>query len=349
MGCLNFCQNPFLAEVYKIIFERYNCTMKKKVGIVCGGYSGEAEVSLKSADMIIKNIDKERFDPTLIVISEEKWYAVTPFGESLIDKNDFSFTVENTRVRPDLCFIIIHGTPGEDGKLQGYFDMIGMPYTSGGVMNTSITFNKIFTTRILNKMGFNCASGILIDSVDELDEEAVERQLKMPLFVKPNEGGSSLGVTKVKSIGELRLAVELALSKGGSVLIEEFLAGREVTCGVIATPNGPKALHITEISTRKEFFDFAAKYEYDQTEEITPAQIPAHLYEKCQRISEQIYKLFNCKGVSRIDYKMNGEEFYVIEINTIPGMTAKSLVPQQAEAMGIDKTQLISMIIDTAI
>ena len=323
--------------------------MKKKVGIVCGGYSGEAAVSLKSADMILKYIDKERFDPALIIISEAKWYAVTSFGESLIDKNDFSFAQGNARVIPDLCFIIIHGTPGEDGKLQGYFDMIGMPYTSGGVMNTSITFNKIFTTRVLNKMGFNCASGILLESLGELDEQVVENQLKMPLFVKPNEGGSSLGVSKVKTIGELRPAVELALSKGGSVLIEEFLAGREVTCGVIDTREGPKALHITEITTRKEFFDYAAKYEYDQTEEITPAKIPAHLYEKCQRLSEQIYKLFNCKGVSRIDYKMNGDEFYVIEINTVPGMTDKSLVPQQAEAMGIDKTELISMIIDATV
>lgn len=323
--------------------------MKKKVGIVCGGYSGEAAVSMKSADMILQNIDKERFDPTLIVISPDSWHAVTPFGESPIDKNDFSYTVDGAKIVPDLCFIIIHGTPGEDGKLQGYFDMIGMPYTSGGVMNTSITFNKIFTTRVLNKMGIQCASGILLDSISDLDEEAVERELKMPLFVKPNEGGSSLGVSKVKTIAELKPAVELALSKGGSALIEEFLAGREVTCGVLDTENGPKALHITEITTRKEFFDYAAKYEYDQTEEITPAQIPAHLYEKCQRLSEKIYKLFNCKGISRIDYKMNGEEFYVIEINTVPGMTDKSLVPQQAEAMGIDKTQLISMIIDATV
>lgn len=323
--------------------------MKKRVGIVCGGYSGEAAVSMKSADMLMQYMDKERFDPTLIVISPESWHAVTPFGESPIDKNDFSYTIEEKKIIPDLCFIIIHGTPGEDGKLQGYFDMIDMPYTSGGVMNTSITFNKIFTTRILNKMGFNCASGILLESLEDLDEQAVERQLKMPLFVKPNEGGSSLGVSKVKTIAELKPAVELALSKGGSALIEEFLAGREVTCGVIDTPTGPKALHITEITTRKEFFDYAAKYEYDQTEEITPARIPAHLYEKCQRLSEMIYKLFHCKGVSRIDYKMNGEEFYVIEINTVPGMTDKSLVPQQAAAMGIDKTELISMIIDATV
>ncbi len=323
--------------------------MKKKVGIVCGGFSGEAAVSMKSADMILNHIDKDRFEPTLIVISPESWHAVTPDGNAPIDKNDFSYTSGGNKVISDLCFIIIHGTPGEDGKLQGYFDMIGMPYTSGGVMNTSITFNKIFTTRILNKLGFNSAAGVLVESVDELNEESIEKELKLPLFVKPNEGGSSLGVSKVKTISELKPAVELALSKGSSVLIEEFLAGREVTCGVISTENGPKALEITEITTKKEFFDYAAKYEYDQTEEITPAQIPPHLYAKCQRLSEQIYKLFHCKGISRIDYKLNGEEFYVIEINTVPGMTDKSLVPQQAAAMGIDKTTLISMIIDATV
>jgi len=323
--------------------------MKKKVGVVCGGFSGEAVVSMKSADMIMNHIDKERFDPTLIVISPDSWHAVTPFGECTIDKNDFSYTVDGKKIRPDLCFIIVHGTPGEDGKLQGYFDMIDMPYTSGGVMNTSITFNKIFTTRVLNRMGFNAAAGVIIESLDELDEQAIERELRMPLFVKPNEGGSSLGVSKVKTISELRSAVELALSKGSQALIEEFLPGREVTCGVLSTKEGPMALHITEISTQKEFFDYAAKYEYDQTVEITPAQIPPHLYEKCQRLSERIYKAFNCKGISRIDYKLDGEEFYVIEINTVPGMTDKSLVPQQAEAMGIDKTQLISMIIDATV
>src|SRR5690554_2283940 len=323
--------------------------MKKKVGVVCGGFSGEAVVSMKSADMIMNHIDKERFDPTLIVISPDSWHAVTPFGECTIDKNDFSYTVDGKKIRPDLCFIIVHGTPGEDGKLQGYFDMIDMPYTSGGVMNTSITFNKIFTTRVLNRMGFNAAAGVIIESLDELDEQAIERELRMPLFVKPNEGGSSLGVSKVKTISELRSAVELALTKGSQALIEEFLPGREVTCGVLSTQNGPMALEITEISTQKEFFDYAAKYDYDQTVEITPAQIPSHLYEKCQRLSERIYKAFNCKGISRIDYKLDGEEFYVIEINTVPGMTDKSLVPQQAAAMGIDKTALISMIIDATV
>lgn len=323
--------------------------MKTKVGVVCGGYSGEAAVSMKSAEMIMNYIDKERFEPTLIVISPEGWYADLPSGKCTIDKNDFSFIQNGTKTIPDLCFIIVHGTPGEDGKLQGYFDMINMPYTSGGVMNTSITFNKYFTTRILNRMGFNVAQGVMVESINEVDEEAIANELKMPLFVKPNEGGSSLGVSKVKNIKDLKPAVELALTKDSQVLIEEFLPGREVTCGVIATANGPMALHITEIATEKEFFDYKAKYEYDQTREITPAPIEPHLYEKCQRLSERIYKAFNCRGIVRIDYKMHEGEFYIIEINTVPGMTDKSLVPQQAEAMNIDKTTLISMVIDATV
>ena len=321
----------------------------KKVGVVCGGFSGEAVVSMKSAEMIMKYMDKDRFEPTLIVISEDGWYAEVNSKRHPIDKNDFSFSVNGVKTIPDLCFIIVHGTPGEDGKLQGYFDMINMPYTSGGVMNTSITFNKYFTTRVLNRMGFNVAQAVLVESVDEIDEEAIAKELQMPLFVKPNEGGSSLGVSKVKTIKELKPAVELALTKGNQVIIEEFLPGREVTCGVMATKNGPMALHITEIATQKEFFDYKAKYEYDQTREITPAPIEPHLYEKCQRLSERIFKAFNCRGVVRIDYKMHEGEFYIIEINTVPGMTDKSLVPQQAEAMNIDKTTLISMVIDATV
>lgn len=320
--------------------------MKKKVGVVCGGYSGEAVVSMKSAEMIMNQIDTSRFDPVRIVISPEEWYADLPSGKCTIDKNDFSYTQNGVKTTPDLCFIIVHGTPGEDGKLQGYFDLIKMPYTTGGVVNTALTFNKYFTTRLLKQRGFNVAESVMVESVNEVDEEAIAKELKLPLFVKPNEGGSSLGVSKVKELSELKAAVELALTKSHQVIIEEFLPGREVTCGVMNTPTGPMALHLSEVITQKEIFDFKAKYEYDQTQEITPAQVEPRLYQKCQRISEQIYKAFSCRGIVRIDYKMNEGEFYVIEINTVPGMTDKSFIPQQAEAMNIDKTTLISMVID---
>jgi len=320
--------------------------MQKLVGVVCGGYSGEAEVSLKSAQMILDHIDKELYEPVRIVIEPGKWLVHTPSGAAEVDKNDFSFSYEGRIRRPDLCFIIVHGTPGEDGKLQGYFDMIDMPYTTGGVMNAAITFNKIFTTRLLRQMGFNAAGGVLLRDPSELDAKKVAKELKFPLFVKPNEGGSSLGVSKVKTMEEIPAAVDLAFSKGSAILIEEFLSGREVTCGVICENGKYTALAITEIKTNKEFFDYAAKYTYDQTEEITPADLPKKHYQKCQEISEKVAAAFHCRGVVRIDFKFDGKEFYIIEINTVPGMTEQSIVPQQAAAMGIGKKELITRIIE---
>lgn len=320
--------------------------MKKKVGIICGGYSGEVVISMKSAAMIENNIDRERFDPRLIIISKDGWKARTAAGEVEIDKNDFSFEEDGVRFKPDLCFIIVHGTPGEDGKLQGYFDLIDMPYTSGDVLNTSVTFHKKFTTTLLDMKGFHVAKGMLLENPSELDAEKVESELTFPVFVKPNRGGSSLGISKVNEKSGLVAAVELAYSKNAAILIEEYLEGREFTCGTIQTPEGTIPLAVTEITTEKEFFDFAAKYDYDQTQEITPADLPADMYAKCQQTTLQIFDAFDCKGWIRVDYILRGNEFYAIEINTVPGMTEKSLVPQQAAEVGIDKTKLISMIID---
>lgn len=320
--------------------------MKKKVGIVCGGFSGEAAISMKSAAMIQNNIDMDRFDPRLIVISKDGWKAQTAAGEVEIDKNDFSFMEDGIKFKPELCFIIIHGTPGEDGKLQGYFDLIEMPYTSGDVLNTAVTFNKIFTTTLLDMKGFHVAKGVLLENPSQLDVDKIERDLAFPVFVKPNRGGSSLGISKVNEKSGLVAAVELAYSKNAAILIEEYMAGREFTCGAIQTAEGIVPLAVTEIACEKEVFDFSAKYDYDQTQEITPADLPADLYSKCQETTLEIFDAFDCKGWIRVDYILRGDKFYAIEINTVPGMTEKSLVPQQAAEVGIDKTTLISMIID---
>jgi D-alanine-D-alanine ligase len=319
--------------------------MKKLIGVVSGGYSGEAAVSMKSAAMVMSQMDRSKYLPVQIVIEKSRWYALTESGEAPVNMNDFTF-VENGKVkRPDLCFIIIHGTPGEDGKLQGYFEMIGMPYTTGGVMNMALTFNKVFTTRLLRNMGFNAAGGVVITHPNSLNTDAVVKELGLPLFVKPNEGGSSIGASKVNEAPALPAAVAAAHAEGSAVLIESFITGREFTCGVLCIEGKFKALAITEISTKKEFFDFAAKYAYDQTEEITPAQLPESQYSECQRISERIAEAFNCRGVVRIDYKLMDDKFYVIEINTVPGMTEHSIVPQQAAALGISKPELINMLI----
>jgi D-alanine-D-alanine ligase len=322
--------------------------MKKTVGVICGGYSGEAVISLKSADMIMGNIDRELYSPIKITISESSWLAHTDHGDVEIDKNDFSFKVNGVSHVPDICLIMVHGTPGEDGKLQGYFDLIGMPYTTGGVTNTSLTFNKILTTSVLRSLGFNTARGVLLSSIEELNVDEVISTVSLPCFVKPNEGGSSLGTSKVNDKDGLKDAVKLAFEKGNAVLIESFLAGRELSSSAIRTPSGVVTFELTEIITKKEFFDYAAKYDYDQTQEITPAEVSKELSDKCKAITRSVYEKMNCSGIIRIDYKLNGEEFSIIEINTVPGMSEKSIVPQQAEAAGVSKTELISMMLNCA-
>lgn len=322
--------------------------MKKKIAVVCGGYSGESVVSMKSADMIMRHIDRNLYEPLKVILTKNRIYAETPSGEVDADLNDFTFSTEGEKYKPDLCFIIIHGTPGEDGKLQGYFELINMPYASGGVFNTALTFNKLFTTRLLNQMGYNAAKGFLLNSKEEFNVLAIEAVLQYPVIVKPNEGGSSLGISIARSNSDLEDSVDLAFGAGKSVLIEEFIKGKEFSCGAISSTAGVIPLEVTEIETEKEFFDYKAKYEYDKTREITPARLELKLYEKCQRLTKEIFERFECSCFARIDFILRDGEFYVIEINTLPGMTDKSILPQQAEAKGIGKTELISTIIEYA-
>jgi D-alanine-D-alanine ligase len=322
--------------------------MKKKIGIVCGGFSGEAAVSMKSAQMILDNIDRGKYEVYQIVIEKKHWYAIIGGEKADIDRKDFSFQTAEGQIRPDACLVIIHGTPGEDGKLQGYFDMIDMPYTTGSVLNLSLTFDKRSTNDALSARGFNVAKNVFLNSPEEYDERGIIEKLGLPLFVKPNQGGSSLGITKVKEVGQLKKAVQDAYDQNSSILIEEFLDGREFTCGVVCRKHESTSLAVTEIITEREFFDYQAKYDLDRTQEITPADLPSELYEKCLDLTVRIAESVKCKGVVRVDYKLVGEEFYVIEINTIPGMSLASLVPKQAESVGINKTQLIDLIVDSA-
>ncbi len=322
--------------------------MKKKIAVVCGGYSGESVVSMKSADMIMRNIDQNLYDPLKVILNQRGIYAETPSGKVDADLNDFTFSIDGEKYKPDLCFIIIHGTPGEDGKLQGYFELIKMPYASGGVFNTALTFNKLFTTRLLNQMGYNAARGFLLNSKSEFDHLKIEAMLDYPVIVKPNEGGSSLGISIARSSSDLTASVDLAFGAGKSVLIEEFIKGKEYSCGAISSTHGVIPLEVTEIETEKEFFDYKAKYEYDKTREITPARLEPELYKKCQQLTKELFEKFDCSCFARIDFILRDGKFYVIEINTLPGMTDKSILPQQAEAKGIGKTELISTIIEYA-
>ncbi|MCH2213877.1 MAG: D-alanine--D-alanine ligase [Flavobacteriales bacterium] len=322
--------------------------MKSQIGIVCGGYSGEAVVSMKSAQMILDNIDRSKYDPYQIVIEKDEWYCLIGESKYPIDKNDFSFRKENEKIKPEICFVIVHGTPGEDGKLQGYFEMIGMPHTTGNLLNLSLTFNKRASNDVLTSRGFKTTRGTLLTSMEDFDLKEIESNMKLPLFVKPNEGGSSIGMSKVNQFDELEQALKKAFSENTSVLIEEFLVGREFTCGVLCTEGDYRAMEVTEIITEREFFDYEAKYTLDKTQEVTPADLSAELYEKCKSISAKVAQTLDCVGVVRMDYIMVGYEFYLIEVNTIPGMSQASLIPKQAEAMGISKTELIDRIIESA-
>lgn len=320
----------------------------KKVAVVCGGYSGESVVSMKSAQMVMNNIDREKYDPVQIVIERERWYALAEGQETGVDKNDFSVVLNGKKQHFDIAFIIVHGTPGEDGNLQGYFHMLGIPYTTGNVHNMSLTFNKKSTTRLLGNLGFTVAKSMVLKRNEPYSVSFIAQNLGLPCFVKPNCGGSSIGTSRVNKPEDFHLALDKAFLEDEEVIVEEFIAGTEVTCGVIRNHGKIMALPITEIVSRKEFFDFEAKYQ-GASEEITPARIPDAITGKIQRTCEDIYKRLDCRGMIRIDFLIRGEEIFVVEINTVPGFTEQSIIPQQAAVVGISKKELISIVLESCL
>ena len=320
--------------------------MKKKIAVVTGGYSGEAEISLLSAEMVMKYLDVQKYDCYKIILTKDKWILEKDKKEFPIDKNDFSATVSEKKIKFDCVFMALHGTPGEDGKLQGYFDTIGMPYTSCGVVVSALTFNKAFTVAVLSRQGVNVARSTVVNAKNKFTADDILKKVSLPCFVKPNEGGSSIGTTKVKHKEELIPAVKKALKEGDEVIIEEFIEGTEITCGVINYKGKIKALAVTEIVPKTEFFDFAAKYKDKATEEITPARIPLSIEKECKNLSEFIYKTLGCKGMIRIDYIVKKGKLFLLEVNSIPGMTERSLLPQQAEYAGISRKELFSNAIE---
>ncbi|HET7119007.1 MAG TPA: D-alanine--D-alanine ligase [Hanamia sp.] len=311
--------------------------MKPKIAFVTGGYSGEAEISYLSAKTIEKNIDPEKFDSYKIDITPKGWFYQSIEGEKIeIDKNDFSLLINNKKINFDAVLIGIHGTPGEDGKLQGYFDMLHLPYTSCDCAISALTFNKRYTVAVASFAGIKVANSVLLFKSNYQSPDEQVKNLKFPVFVKPNNGGSSIGMSKVNSPSEeLGIAIEKAFKEDEQVLVEEFIKGREFTIGVFKSKGKIIPLPITEIITKKEFFDYEAKY-LGASLEITPAEIDENLSELIKKEAVKIYQIFNCKGIVRIDFIYNEEEGlpYMLEINTVPGQTEASLVPQQIRAMG---------------
>ena len=320
--------------------------MKKRIAVVCGGYSGESVVSMRSAQMIMNNIDRNLYDPIKIVITTTDWYAETDAGNIPVNKANFSISNQGNVISFDGVFMIIHGTPGENGILQGYFELLAIPTTTGDTLNMALTFNKKMTTRVLGTFGFHVAKSLTLKQTDSFSPEQIIGQVGLPCFVKPNCGGSSIGTSRVNKAEDLQMAIELALKVDSQIIIEEFIQGTEVTCGVIQWQGKIMALPITEIVSQKEFFDFEAKYQ-GQSEEITPARLPQDVYEQVQSNSEAIYKALDCRGMIRVDYIIRDSEIYVIEVNTTPGFSEASIIPQQAGVQGISKTELITAVISS--
>ena len=310
--------------------------MRPNIAFVTGGFSGEAEISYKSAITIEKNVDKDRWNLFKIDIRKEGWFYALSSGEMIeVDKKDFSLNINDELITFDAVLIGIHGTPGEDGKLQGYFDMMHIPYTTCDAATSALTFNKRYTVAVAAFAGIKVAKSVHLFKPHAHNTNGILDQLKLPVFVKPNNGGSSIGMSKVTESSDLKAALEKAFAEDDQVLVEEFIKGREFTIGVFRSKGEVIPLPITEIRSKKEFFDYEAKY-LGASDEITPADVEEEVAEMVRSEAIKAYGVFNCKGVVRIDFIYNeaDKKPYMLEINTVPGQSEASIVPQQVRAMG---------------
>ena len=321
---------------------------KLKIALLAGGDSPEREIALQSAAQIAAALDRGKYDVTVIDLHRRDWHYTAPDGRQWqVDKNDFSLTVEGERREFDYALVIIHGTPGEDGRLQGYLDMMGIPYSSCSMVSSVITFDKITTKRTLAGRDINLAREVFLRRGEAFDAARIGADLGLPLFVKPNANGSSFGVTKVHTPEELPAAIAAAFAQGDEILVEECIAGREMGCGVMIAGGKEYLFPITEIIPRKEFFDYEAKYTAGRSEEITPADIAPEVKAELNRMTLEAYRTCRCSGVVRVDFIVTPEgRPYFIELNSIPGMSAGSIVPKQVRAMGMTLGELFDIVID---
>ncbi|HIY15340.1 MAG TPA: D-alanine--D-alanine ligase [Candidatus Alistipes cottocaccae] len=317
-----------------------------KIALMAGGDSPEREIALQSAAQIEAALDHSKYDITVVDLHHRDWHCTTPDGRRWpVDRNDFSVTIDGEHKIFDYALILIHGTPGEDGRLQGYLDMMGVPYSSCSMVSSVVTFDKITTKRTLAGH-VNLARERFLRRGEAYDTAQIVAELGLPLFVKPNANGSSFGVTKVHRAEELDDAIDTAFAQGDEILIEECISGREMGCGILVTREKEYIFPITEIVPRNDFFDYEAKYTAGCSEEITPAQIPDEVRRELNRMTREAYRLCRCSGVVRVDFIVTPEgKPYFIELNSIPGMSAGSIVPKQAREMGISLGELYDLII----
>lgn len=331
------------------IFLCYFCVLKLNemlnIAIVAGGDSGEYGISIKSGKQVELHMDQSKFRPFLIEIRGKNWNYKAGLKKFPVDKNDFSLTIGRRKVRFDAVFVAIHGTPGENGKLQGYFDMMGIPYTSCDVTTSALTFNKKFCKDVVSSFGISTARSVHLFKHGSIGLKRIPGELSFPVFVKPNNGGSSVGMSKVNSGKELEPALLKAFEEDDEILVEEFIKGRELTCGVLRTGGKIIALPVTEVIPKKEYFDYEAKYSRGMADEVVPADIPVQESARCRKMSGMLYEKLNCRGVVRFDYIHTGKDFFFLEVNTVPGMSAASIVPKMARAYGWTFTELITRLI----
>ena len=323
--------------------------MKKNIAIIMGGYSSEVEISLKSGNVVYNNLPKEKYNCFRVHILKDKWVVVDDdLNEFPINKHDFTFVLNDKKIEFDCVFNAIHGDPGENGVILAYFELIGIKHTSAPFYQMALTFNKRDCLSVVKEYGIKTAKSVYLNKGDEINEDEIINKVGLPCFVKPNNAGSSFGISKAKTKNEILPSIEKAFREDSAILIEEFLDGPEITIGVLEYENKIKVLPMTEIVTDNDFFDYEAKY-LGKSEEITPAMISDRTHEKLKKIAKKVYKSLNMSGISRTEYILVNDKPYFLEINTVPGLTEASLIPQQAEAAGISLEELFHNAIEMAL
>ena len=323
--------------------------MKRTIAIVGGGDTSEFHVSLRSAQGIYSFIDKEKYTLYIVQMHGLDWHVQLPDGTTVpVDRNDFSFQLDGRKVTFDFAYITIHGTPGEDGRLQGYFDMLHIPYSCCGVLAAALTYDKFACNQYLKSFGVRIADSLLLRRGQTISDDDVIGKIGLPCFIKPSLGGSSFGVTKVKTRDEIQPAIAKAFDEAQEVVIEAFMDGTELTCGCYKTRQKSVVFPITEVVSHNEYFDYKAKYN-GESDEITPARIPDELRDRVQQLTSAIYDILGARGIIRVDYIVTaGEKINLLEVNTTPGMTATSFIPQQVRAAGMDIKDVMTDIIENA-
>ena len=318
----------------------------KNIAIIAGGNSSEHEVSMKSGKNIYNEIDETRYNKYLVVLKERDWHVEIGEEKFPVDKNDFSFTRNGEKILFDFAYITIHGVPGENGLLQGYLDMMGVPYGCCNVLASALTFDKHTCNTYLKSYGVNVADSVMLIRGMAYDVNEIINEVGLPCFVKPNAEGSSFGVTKVKEAAQLEDALKKAFALCQEVLIETFIDGTELTCGVVKAGDMDIAMPIAEVIPKNEFFDFEAKYDPTKSDEIIPARISPELTNRIKTLSSMIYDILRCEGIIRVDYIVRDDEIFMLEVNTTPGMTSNSFVPKMVRAMGGTLREVLTKIID---